>query len=64
VTSGVATSTEISAFAVVYALVVGGLAFRELTLRSIVAAVRAQSASMAGGILFIVAAASNCRLRA
>ena len=33
VTSGVATSTEVSAFAVVYALVVGGLAFRELTLR-------------------------------
>jgi tripartite ATP-independent transporter DctM subunit len=58
VTSGVATSTEISAFAVVYALVVGGLAFRELTLRSIVA-LFVQSASMAGGILFIVAAASN-----
>ena len=36
VTSGVATSTEVSAFAVVYALVVGGLAFRELTLKSIV----------------------------
>ena len=36
VTSGIATSTEVSAFAVVYALVVGGLAFRELTWRSIV----------------------------
>src|SRR5262245_16908981 len=35
VTSGVATSTEVSAFAVVYALIVGGLAFRELTLRSV-----------------------------
>lgn len=58
VTSGIATSTEISAFAVVYALVVGGLSFRELTLRSTVTLFR-QSASMAGGILFIVAAASN-----
>ena len=34
VTSGVATSTEVSAFAVVYALVVGSLAFRELSVRS------------------------------
>ncbi|TCR62983.1 tripartite ATP-independent transporter DctM subunit [Bosea sp. BK604] len=58
VTSGIATSTEISAFAVVYALVVGGLSFRELTLRSTIA-LFTQSASMAGGILFIVAAASN-----
>ena len=31
VTSGIATSTEVSAFAVVYALVAGWLAFRELT---------------------------------
>jgi tripartite ATP-independent transporter DctM subunit len=58
VTSGVATSTEVSAFAVVYALVVGGLAFRELTLKSI-AQLFVRSASMAGGILFIVAAASS-----
>ncbi|MFY9511257.1 MAG: TRAP transporter large permease subunit [Rubrivivax sp.] len=58
VTSGVATSTEVSAFAVVYALVVGSLAFRELTLRS-VAQLFVRSASMAGGILFIVAAASS-----
>ena len=36
VTSGVATSTEVSAFAVVYALLVGGLAFRELTVASVV----------------------------
>ena len=58
VTSGVATSTEVSAFAVVYALVVGSLAFRELTLKS-VAQLFVRSASMAGGILFIVAAASS-----
>lgn len=58
VTSGVATSTEVSAFAVMYALVVGALAFRELTLRS-VANLFVRSASMAGGILFIVAAASS-----
>ena len=58
VTSGVATSTEVSAFAVVYALVVGGLAFRELSLRSI-GQLFVRSAAMAGGILFIVAAASS-----
>jgi len=58
VTSGVATSTEVSAFAVVYALVVGGMAFRELTLRS-VSRLFIKSASMAGSILFIVAAASS-----
>jgi tripartite ATP-independent transporter DctM subunit len=58
VTSGVATSTEVSAFAVVYALVVGGLAFREMSPRS-VARLFMRSASMAGGILFIVAAASS-----
>jgi tripartite ATP-independent transporter DctM subunit len=58
VTSGVATSTEVSAFAVVYALVIGGLAFRELTVKSIVR-LFVQSSAMAGGILFIVAAASS-----
>lgn len=58
VTSGIATSTEVSAFAVVYALVVGGLAFRELTMQSI-ARLFVKSASMAGGILFIVASASS-----
>jgi tripartite ATP-independent transporter DctM subunit len=58
VTSGVATSTEVSAFAVVYALVVGWLAFRELTVKS-VTQLFVRSASMAGGILFIVAAASS-----
>ena len=58
VVSGVATSTEVSAFAVVYALVVGGLAFRELNVKSIVR-LFVRSASMAGAILFIVAAASS-----
>jgi tripartite ATP-independent transporter DctM subunit len=58
VTSGIATSTEVSAFAVVYALVVGGLAFRELTWRSI-ARLFVRSAAMSGSILFIVAAASS-----
>ena len=58
VTSGIATSTEVSAFAVVYAFVVGGLAFRELTWPTIVR-LFVQSASMTGSILFIVAAASG-----
>ncbi|MEO8133810.1 MAG: TRAP transporter large permease subunit [Betaproteobacteria bacterium] len=58
VTSGVATSTEVSAFAVVYALVVGGLAFRELTWRSVYR-LFVDSAALAGTILFIVAAASS-----
>ncbi|KWF37821.1 TRAP transporter large permease subunit [Burkholderia pseudomultivorans] len=58
VTSGIATSTEVSAFAVVYALVVGWLAFRELTWRT-VGRVFVRAASMASAILFIVAAASS-----
>jgi tripartite ATP-independent transporter DctM subunit len=58
VTSGVATSTEVSAFAVVYALLIGGLAFRELSARSLVRLL-VDSASMAGSILFIVAAATG-----
>jgi tripartite ATP-independent transporter DctM subunit len=58
VTSGIATSTEVSAFAVVYALVVGGLTFRELTPRAI-AGLFVRAASMAAGILFIIAAASS-----
>jgi len=58
VTSGIATSTEVSSFAVVYALVVGGLAFRELTWRSIMR-LFVRSAAMSGSILFIVAAASS-----
>jgi len=58
VTSGVATSTEVSAFAVIYALVAGSLAFRELSLRA-TAQLFVRAASMAGSILFIVAAASS-----
>ena len=58
VTSGVATSTEVSAFAVVYAFVVGGLAFRELTWRKVYRLL-VDSAALAGTILFIVAAASS-----
>ncbi|NHH84082.1 TRAP transporter large permease subunit [Burkholderia gladioli] len=58
VTSGIATSTEVSAFAVVYALLVGWLAFRELNPRLIVR-VFVRAASMASSILFIVAAASS-----
>jgi len=58
VTSGVATSTEVSSFAVVYALVVGWAAFRELSWAS-VAHLFVRSASMAGGILFM---ASNAMI--
>jgi tripartite ATP-independent transporter DctM subunit len=58
VTSGVATSTEVSAFAVVYAFLVGGLAFRELTWKSSLR-LFVQSGSMTGTILFIVATASS-----
>jgi tripartite ATP-independent transporter DctM subunit len=58
VTSGVATSTEVSAFAVAYALIVGAAAFRELSLCNVLRLFM-RSASMAGSILFIVAAASS-----
>jgi len=58
VTSGVATSTEVSAFAVIYALVAGSVVFRELSLGGL-ARLFVKSASMAGSILFIVAAASS-----
>ena len=58
VTSGVATSTEVSAFAVVYALIVGGLAFRELNWRNVYK-LFVDSAALSGTILFIVAAASS-----
>ncbi len=56
--SGIATATEISAFAALYTLVVGGIVFRELGPR---AAVRGfvQAASRSGLILFIVAAAQS-----
>ncbi len=58
VASGIATSTEISAFAVVYAIVVGWIAFRELTWSSLVK-LFVDSATLAGMIMFIVAAASS-----
>jgi tripartite ATP-independent transporter DctM subunit len=56
--SGFATATEISAFAAVYAVVVGGVIFRELSLRAAVHAF-VQAASRSGLVLFIVAAAQS-----
>ncbi|SFI24652.1 TRAP transporter large permease subunit [Bradyrhizobium sp. Gha] len=56
--SGFATATEISAFAVAYALVVGSVVFRELNLRS-AARSFVQAATRAGLVLFIVAAAQS-----
>ena len=56
--SGFATATEISAFAVVYALLVGGVMFREMTWRSALAVIR-HSAVRSGMVLFIVAAAQS-----
>jgi tripartite ATP-independent transporter DctM subunit len=58
VASGIATSTEISSFAVVYAIVVGWLAFRELN-RKVLVKLFVDAASMSGMVLFIVAAASS-----
>jgi C4-dicarboxylate transporter, DctM subunit len=58
VVSGIATSTEISAFAVVYALVVGWAAFRELTWTAVVK-LFVDTATLAGMLLFIVAAATS-----
>ena len=55
---GIATSTEISAFAVVYAIVIGRLAFRELTLRTTVK-MFIDIAAMSGVLLFIVACATS-----
>ena len=54
--SGFATATEISAFAAVYAIVIGGVVFRELGPR---AAARSfvHAATRSGLVLFIVAAA-------
>lgn len=58
VTSGMATSTEVSAFAVVYALLVGVLVFRELDVRAVVR-LFARAAAMTGSILFVIATASS-----
>ena len=51
--SGFATATEISAFAVVYAVVVGGLAFREFTVKSFLDLFKS-SGARAGMVLFII----------
>ena len=56
IVGGIATPTEVSSFAVVYALVVGLVLFREMSWRSF-GHFWMRSASMAGMILFIVASA-------
>jgi tripartite ATP-independent transporter DctM subunit len=56
--SGFATATEISAFAVVYAVVVGSLVFRELGLKT-AAHSFVQAATRSGLVLFVVAAAQS-----
>ena len=56
--SGFATATEISAFAVLYALIVGSLVFRELGLRAAMHAF-VQAATRSGLVLFIVSAAQS-----
>ena len=56
VVGGIATPTEVSSVAVLYALVVGGLAFREMGWRSF-GDFLVRSASLSGMILFIVASA-------
>jgi tripartite ATP-independent transporter DctM subunit len=56
--SGFATATEISAFAVVYAIVVGSVVFRELSFKTATASF-VQAATRSGLVLFIVAAAQS-----
>jgi tripartite ATP-independent transporter DctM subunit len=56
--SGFATATEISAFAVLYALVVGGVMFQEMTWRT-ASQVVGKAAVRSGMVLFIVAAAQS-----
>lgn len=58
VMAGIATATEISAFAVVYAIVIGRLAFRELTMKATVK-LFVDTATKSGMLLFIVAAATS-----
>ena len=58
VMAGIATATEISAFAVVYAIIVGRLAFRELTVKATVK-LFVDTAAKSGMLLFIVAAATS-----
>jgi len=56
--SGFATATEISAFAVAYALIVGAILFREMSWRGAGQVLR-DSARRSGMVLFIVAAAQS-----
>jgi tripartite ATP-independent transporter DctM subunit len=56
--SGFATATEISAFAVVYAVIIGALVFRELSLKTMASSF-VQAATRSGLVLFIVAAAQS-----
>ena len=56
--SGFATATEISAFAAVYAIVIGSLVFRELSFKT-AADSFVQAATRSGLVLFIVAAAQS-----
>src|SRR5712672_351075 len=56
--SGFATATEISAFAVAYAIVIGSLVFRELSFKT-AASSFVHSATRSGLVLFIVAAAQS-----
>jgi tripartite ATP-independent transporter DctM subunit len=51
---GFATATEISSFAVLYAIVVGGLAFREFTVKSFLK-LFVGGAARAGMVMFIIA---------
>jgi tripartite ATP-independent transporter DctM subunit len=56
--TGFATATEISAFAAVYAIVIGSLVFRELSFKT-AAHSFIQAATRSGLVLFIVAAAQS-----
>jgi tripartite ATP-independent transporter DctM subunit len=56
--SGFATATEISAFAVIYAIVIGAAVFGELSFKT-AAASFVQAATRSGLVLFIVAAAQS-----
>jgi tripartite ATP-independent transporter DctM subunit len=55
---GIATPTEVSSFAVVYGLLLAGLVYRELDFKTFVRTVL-DSATLAGMVLFILAAASG-----
>ncbi len=56
IVGGIATPTEVSSVAVLYALLTGGIAFREMSLRSF-SDFLVRSSSLSGMILFIVASA-------